>query len=74
MAWLLDFAALARSPRRRPATEVLLASSGLEYCGKSGRFPYNHCHISDGPVYRSLRLNREGELGMLSIILDARRR
>jgi len=52
------------------------ASSGLEYCGESGRFHYNHWDISDGPVYRSLRFdhrNREGELGMVSIILDARR-
>jgi hypothetical protein len=40
------------------------ASWGLEYCGESGRFHYNHWDISDGPVYRSLRFdhrNREGE-------------
>lgn len=43
------------------------ASSVREYYGESGRFYYNHWDISDGPVYRSLRLDhrsREGELAI----------
>jgi predicted SAM-dependent methyltransferase len=49
----------------------------LEYCDDSGRFHFNYWDFADGPVYRSLRLdhrNREGQLGMVSIILDARKR
>jgi hypothetical protein len=36
------------------------ASSGLEYCGESGRLHDNHWDISDGPVYRSLRVGSPG--------------
>jgi predicted SAM-dependent methyltransferase len=49
----------------------------LEYCDEAGRFHYNHWEIADGPIYRSLRFdhrNKDGQLGMVSIILDARKR
>jgi predicted SAM-dependent methyltransferase len=48
----------------------------LEYCDESGRFHFNYWDFADGPVYRSLRLdhrNKDGQLGMVSIILDARK-
>jgi predicted SAM-dependent methyltransferase len=48
----------------------------LEYCDEQGRFHYNQWSFSDGPIYRSLlldRRNREGKIGFVSLILDARK-
>lgn len=48
----------------------------LEYCDDSGRFHYNGWDVESGPIYRSLlldRRNREGRLGFVSLILDARK-
>ena len=48
----------------------------LEYCDEQGRFHYNQWSISEGPVYRSLlldRRNQEGKIGYVSLILDARK-
>jgi predicted SAM-dependent methyltransferase len=48
----------------------------LEYCDEQGRFHYNQWSFSEGPIYRSLlldRRNREGKIGFVSLILDARK-
>jgi predicted SAM-dependent methyltransferase len=48
----------------------------LEYCDAGGRFHFNYWSPVDGPVYRSLRFdhrNKDGQLGIASIILDARK-
>ena len=48
----------------------------LEYCDESGRFHYNQWALASGPIYRSLRMdhrNRDGRLGFVSLILDARK-
>ena len=48
----------------------------LEYCDEQGRFHYNQWSLNEGPIYRSLlldRRNREGKLGYVSLILDARK-
>jgi predicted SAM-dependent methyltransferase len=50
----------------------------LEYCDESGRFHYNQWSPQDGPIYRSLRSdhrnqNSNGELGFVSLILDAKK-
>ena len=48
----------------------------LEYCDDAGRFHFNQWDAADGPIYRSLRTdrrNRDGRLGFVSIILDARK-
>lgn len=48
----------------------------LEYCDESGRFHYNQWSPKDGPIYRSLlsdHRNRDGNLGFVSLILDARK-
>jgi predicted SAM-dependent methyltransferase len=48
----------------------------LEYCDEQGRFHYHQWFIEDGPIYRSLLLdhrNREGRLGFVSLILDAKK-
>ncbi len=48
----------------------------LEYCDEAGRFHYHQWDVSSGPIYRSLLLdhrNREGRLGFVSLIVDARR-
>jgi predicted SAM-dependent methyltransferase len=48
----------------------------LEYCDEAGRFHYHQWDPSTGPIYRSLRLdhrNRDGALGFVSLILDARK-
>ncbi len=48
----------------------------LEYCDDAGRFHYHGWDVSTGPVYRSLLLdhrNRDGHLGFVSLILDARK-
>jgi predicted SAM-dependent methyltransferase len=48
----------------------------LEYCDEQGRFHYHQWSVDDGPIYRSLMLdhrNREGKLGFVSLILDARK-
>jgi predicted SAM-dependent methyltransferase len=46
----------------------------LEYCDEHGRFHYHQWSLNDGPIYRSLlmdRRNREGTIGNVSLILDA---
>lgn len=48
----------------------------LEYCDENGRFHYHGWDWNSGPIYRSLlsdHRNREGRLGFVSIILDARK-
>ncbi|RYG85482.1 MAG: hypothetical protein EON58_22950, partial [Alphaproteobacteria bacterium] len=48
----------------------------LEYCDEDGRFHYNQWSPEDGSVYRSLlsdHRNRNGSLGFVSLILDARK-
>lgn len=48
----------------------------LEYCDQQGRFHAHGWDVTTGPIYRSLRLdhrNRNGRLGFVSIILDARK-
>lgn len=48
----------------------------LEYCDEAGRFHYHGWDVTTGPIYRSLLLdhrNRDGRLGFVSIILDARK-
>jgi len=48
----------------------------LEYCDESGRFHYHQWDHTTGPIYRSLLLdhrNREGELGFVSLVLDAQK-
>lgn len=65
-------AALFRSIFEAAGFEVEL----LEYCDEQGRFHYHGWDVSTGPVYRSLMLdhrNRDGRIGFVSIILDARR-
>lgn len=49
----------------------------LEYCDEAGRFHYNQWQPADGPIYRSLlsdHRNKAGELGFVSLILDAKKR
>ena len=46
----------------------------LEFCDEKGVFHFNYWHPSDGFLYRTLRFdhrNRDGELGFVSIALDA---
>lgn len=46
----------------------------LEYCNEKGEFIYNDWNEEDGFIYRSKRFdhrNSEGNLGFVSIILDA---
>lgn len=48
----------------------------LEYCDEQGRFHYNQWSSADGPIYRSLlsdHRNRDGRLGFVSLVLDARK-
>lgn len=50
----------------------------LEYCDDDGNFHYRDWNESDGRIGRSLRFDtrnalEEGKLGMVSIILDARK-
>jgi predicted SAM-dependent methyltransferase len=48
----------------------------LEYCDEHGRFHFTYWDPADGPIYRSLRTdhrNQHGKLGMVSLILDARK-
>jgi len=48
----------------------------LEFCDEAGRFHYHGWDVATGPVYRSLLLdhrNRDGRLGFVSLILDARK-
>lgn len=48
----------------------------LEFCDDQGRFHYNHWSPQDGPIYRSLRSdhrNQNGELGFVSLIVDAKK-
>jgi predicted SAM-dependent methyltransferase len=48
----------------------------LEYCDENGRFHYHQWDQKTGPIYRSLLLdhrNREGEIGFVSLILDAQK-
>lgn len=48
----------------------------LEYCDESGRFHYNQWDPDDGTIYRSLlsdHRNRDGKLGFVSLIMDARK-
>ncbi len=48
----------------------------LEYCDDHGRFHYNEWSPEEGLIYRSLlsdHRNREGRLGFVSLILDARK-
>jgi PPOX class probable F420-dependent enzyme len=48
----------------------------LEYCDADGRFHYNQWDAEAGMIYRSLRFdhrNQQGQLGFVSLILDARK-
>lgn len=48
----------------------------LEYCDESGLFHYRYWNEADGRIGRSLRFdtrNADGKLGMVSIILDAKK-
>lgn len=48
----------------------------LEYCDESGRFHFNYWDPADGPIGRSLRSdtrNRDGRLGFVSLIIDAKK-
>lgn len=46
----------------------------LEYCDEQGRFHFNYWSPKEGMIGRSLRFdtrNKDGNLGMVSIIIDA---
>lgn len=48
----------------------------LEWCDQSGAFHYKYWNDADGHIGRSLRYdtrNRDGKLGMVSIIIDAKK-
>lgn len=48
----------------------------LEYCDENGGFHYNEWDESDGRIGRSLRFdtrNKDGNLGMVSVIIDAKK-
>ncbi len=48
----------------------------LEYCDESGTFHYKYWNELDGKIGRSLRFdtrNKDGRLGMVSIIIDAKK-
>lgn len=48
----------------------------LEYCDENGEFHYKYWNEADGKIGRSLRFdtrNTDGKLGMVSIILDAKK-
>lgn len=48
----------------------------LEWCDEAGRFHFKYWNETDGRIGRSLRFdtrNRDGKLGMVSIILDAKK-
>ncbi len=48
----------------------------LEYCDEDGRFHFTYWDPADGAIYRSLRSdhrNRDGKLGFVSLILDAKK-
>lgn len=48
----------------------------LEWCDEEGQFHYRAWNEADGRIGRSLRFdtrNRDGKLGMVSIILDAKK-
>jgi predicted SAM-dependent methyltransferase len=48
----------------------------LEYCDEAGRFHFNYWNPIDGPIGRSLRSdtrNRDGKLGFVSLIIDAKK-
>jgi predicted SAM-dependent methyltransferase len=48
----------------------------LEYCDEQGRFHYHQWSLKEGPIYRSLlldRRNHDGIIASVSLILDARR-
>jgi predicted SAM-dependent methyltransferase len=46
----------------------------LEYCDENGEFHYNYWDEAKGFIYRSKRFdhrNQNGQLGFVSLILDA---
>ena len=48
----------------------------LEWCDENGQFHYKYWNEADGRIGRSLRFdtrNHDGHLGMVSIILDAKK-
>jgi len=48
----------------------------LEYCDEQGEFHYQYWNEADGKIGRSLRFdtrNNDGRLGMVSIIIDAKK-
>ena len=48
----------------------------LEYCDESGTFHYKYWNEADGKIGRSLRFdtrNSHEKLGMVSIIIDAKK-
>lgn len=48
----------------------------LEYCDEQGRFHYNQWSFTQGKIYRSLlsdHRNKNGELGCVSLIIDAKK-
>ncbi len=48
----------------------------LEYCDENGNFHYKYWNAHDGKIGRSLRFdtrNHDGKLGMVSIVLDAKK-
>ncbi len=57
-------------------TSVGFVVALLEYCDEGGRFHFNYWDPADGPIDRSLRSdtrNRDGKLGFMSLILDAKK-
>ncbi len=49
----------------------------LEYCDENGDFHFNYWNNQDGHIGRSLRFdtrNQNGQLGMVSLIIDAEKR
>jgi predicted SAM-dependent methyltransferase len=48
----------------------------LEYCDDTGRFHYNQWSFAEGKIYRSLlsdHRNKDGHLGFVSLVLDAKK-
>ncbi|MDY2719998.1 MAG: hypothetical protein SOV46_04255 [Candidatus Faecousia sp.] len=48
----------------------------LEWCDEEGRFHYKYWNQTDGKIGRSLRYdtrNFDGKLGMVSLIIDAKK-
>lgn len=62
---------------KRVFEEAGFQVSLLEYCDEMGEFHYNEWSEAEGKIGRSFRFdtrNRDGKLGMVSIIIDAVKR